>query len=309
MCAGAVAALALIAPGAALAATGGVTAPSGGVTAPAGGGGTRTTDPTGGVRPGGAAVPARPTKPRRATLTAFSLSSTRLRAGGAPLKVSFRIDSRAKRVAASLRVSANGAVVKTIPLGNVRTGLTRTYSLAPDASLPEGTLRLRITARGLKRGVHASAYREVVYSAQSPSPPPSAGHAFPLRGTFTYGDGFGADRPGHVHQGQDLLAAQGTPIVTPRGGTVTQVAYQAGGAGWYVVVDGGDEDFDYAFMHMAEGSVIVEKGQSVRTGEQLGQVGQTGAASGPHLHFEIWQGAWQAGGHAVDPLPYLKSWH
>ena len=111
-----------------------------------------------------------------------------------------------------------------------------------------------------------------------------------------------------MHQGQDLLAAQGTPIVASRGDTVTFDDYQAGGAGWYVVVSGAGEDLDYAYMHMVAGSVLVKKGQSVTTGQPLGLVGQTGAASGPHLHFEIWQGPWQQGGHAVDPLPYLKSW-
>lgn len=288
MCAGVVAAFALIGAPAAAAATGGVSAPAAG---------------TGGVVPGTVAVPAK--------LSQFSLSSKRLRAGGKPVKVRFRIDSPAKRVAAALRISSNGATVRTIPLGNVTTGVRHTYSLVPDSSLPVGTLVLRIKASGLRSSVR----RKVVFTGPAPAAPPTpptpapAGdHAFPLRGSFTYGDGFGADRPGHVHQGQDLLAPQGTPILAARGGTVTQVAYQAGGAGWYVVIDGADEDFDYAYMHMVEGSVLVKKGQSVSTGQPLGLVGQTGAASGPHLHFEIWQGAWQAGGHAIDPLPYLKSW-
>jgi murein DD-endopeptidase MepM/ murein hydrolase activator NlpD len=52
----------------------------------------------------------------------------------------------------------------------------------------------------------------------------------------------------------------------------------------------------------------VRIGQTVRTGQRLGDVGSTGDASGPHLHFEVWQGPWQAGGRAADPLPYLKSW-
>jgi murein DD-endopeptidase MepM/ murein hydrolase activator NlpD len=295
MCAGAVAAFALlISPAVADAATGGVSAPAAG---------------TGGVVPGTVVVPK---KPRPAALTTFTVSSRRLTAGGAPLRIRYRIDSRAKRVAASLRVSSAGTVVKTIPLGNVTTGVRHSASLAPDGSLPAGTLVLRIKASGLRGG----ASRKVVYAGapapsappNPPAPPPSTGHAFPLRGSFTYGDGFGADRPGHVHQGQDLLAAQGTPIVAARGGTVTQFAYQAGGAGWYVVIDGADENLDYAYMHMVEGSVLVKKGQSVSTGQPLGLVGQTGAASGPHLHFEIWQGPWQTGGRAIDPLPYLKSW-
>jgi murein DD-endopeptidase MepM/ murein hydrolase activator NlpD len=46
----------------------------------------------------------------------------------------------------------------------------------------------------------------------------------------------------------------------------------------------------------------------VATAQRLADVGATGAASGPHLHFEIWVGEWYGGGHAVDPLPYLRRW-
>jgi murein DD-endopeptidase MepM/ murein hydrolase activator NlpD len=285
--------LALAAPGSAGAATGGVSAPAAG---------------TGGVVAGTVPLPAK--------LSVFSLSSKRLRAGGAPVKVRYRIDGGAKRVTASLRISSGGVVVRTVPLGNVRTGVRHVYSLVPDRSLPAGTLVLRIKATGLR----SSARRKVVFTrpappappAPSPSPDPSpapTGDAvFPLRGAFTYGDGFGVPRPGRTHKGVDLLAVQGTPIVSPRAGTITHVDYQAGGAGHYVVVSGAGEDLDYVFMHMAEGSVRVREGQTVRAGQQLGDVGSTGSSTAPHLHFEIWQGAWQAGGVAIDPVPFLKRW-
>jgi murein DD-endopeptidase MepM/ murein hydrolase activator NlpD len=137
------------------------------------------------------------------------------------------------------------------------------------------------------------------------------GHVFPLRGVFSYGnDGarFGAPRNGHTHQGQDLFADEGTPVVAPRSGTVTYVENQPAGAGWYVILSGDGEDLDYAFMHLVEGSIPVHKGEHVDQGQRLGSVGHTGDAEGNHLHFEVWQGAWYDGGHAIDPRPYLEQW-
>ena len=123
------------------------------------------------------------------------------------------------------------------------------------------------------------------------------------------GSRFGAKRPGHAHQGQDISAVEGTPIVAPWAGTVEWVRFQRRGAGWYLVLDGDDEDRDYVFMHLRRGSILVTQGQRVAAGDQLAQVGSTGASSGPHLHFEVWVGGWYAkGGAPIDPLPLLEAW-
>ena len=134
-------------------------------------------------------------------------------------------------------------------------------------------------------------------------------HRFPIAGAFDWGGpdaGFGARRKGHRHQGQDLAAASGTPVVAPYRGVVTAVQYQARGAGRYVVIDG--EDYAYVFMHLRTGSVVVREGERVRTGQAIAEVGSTGESSGPHLHFELWEGPWYDGGHPIDPLPLLQQW-
>src|SRR3954468_19162828 len=62
-------------------------------------------------------------------------------------------------------------------------------------------------------------------------------HRVPVAGAFTWpgGDGlFRARRAGHIHQGVDLMAAEGTAVVAPYAGRVTFVDYQAKGAGYYV---------------------------------------------------------------------------
>jgi murein DD-endopeptidase MepM/ murein hydrolase activator NlpD len=149
----------------------------------------------------------------------------------------------------------------------------------------------------------------------APAPPASTvSGVFPVRGPFNFGGDdarFGAGRPGHIHQGQDVVAASGEPIVAPVAGTVTWKANQPGGAGIYLVVRGAGsgEIRDYVFMHLLRGSVLVAPGDALSPGQQLAQVGATGDASGPHLHFEIWVGGWYVrGGAPVDPLPQLKRW-
>ncbi|MDX6583330.1 MAG: hypothetical protein QOI10_2514 [Solirubrobacterales bacterium] len=127
---------------------------------------------------------------------------------------------------------------------------------------------------------------------------------FPVRGHHTYGDGLGA---GRNHEGQDILAKCGKPIVAAQPGRVGFVDYQSA-AGNYVVIDGQGKANDTVYMHLLHRS-SVRKGQHVEAGEQLGLVGQTGDATACHLHFEMWSPpGWYKGGSLVDPLPYLKRW-
>jgi murein DD-endopeptidase MepM/ murein hydrolase activator NlpD len=260
-----------------------------------------------------------PTKPKpkrkpasvaaRPQLQAFKISPTVLTPGQMPT-VQFRVKGRAPTIRLRLVVSFPGTTnpARAIDLGRRPANAPQSVALPAlaDASLPEGQMSVRIAGRDsagriLRPGAHLSRVTEVEVR----------GHVFPLRGVFSYGGAdarFGAKRDGHTHEGQDLLAAEGIPVVAPRAGTVTYVEFQKGGAGWYVVLDGDGEDLDYAFMHLQEGSIPVHQGEHVDQGQRLGSVGHTGDAQGDHLHFEIWQGAWYDGGHAIDPLPYLQQW-
>jgi hypothetical protein len=136
------------------------------------------------------------------------------------------------------------------------------------------------------------------------------GYAFPILGAHEYGISagrFGAARSGHTHQGQDVMAACGTPLVAARGGVVQYSGYQ-GAAGNYVVIDGRGTGNDFMYAHLAEPSPL-SSGETVRTGQPIGIVGDTGDASGCHLHFEIWGApGWYEGGSPFDPLPYLEKW-
>jgi len=136
------------------------------------------------------------------------------------------------------------------------------------------------------------------------------GYAFPILGAheFSMGAGrFGAPRSGHTHQGQDVMADCGTPLVAARGGTVQYSGYE-GNAGNYVVIDGKGTPLDFMYAHLAQPSPL-KTGEPVRTGQPIGVVGDTGDATACHLHFEIWTApGWYEGGSPIDPLPYLEKW-
>lgn len=137
---------------------------------------------------------------------------------------------------------------------------------------------------------------------------PGAG-VFPVLGPHDYGGPgarFGAPRNGHTHQGQDVTAACGTPLVSVMTGTVQYAGYQSA-AGNYIVVDNDGTADDFVYMHLATPAYVKTDGV-VAAGQQIGVVGETGDATGCHLHFEYWQGDWYGGGQPIDPLPFLKAW-
>lgn len=136
-------------------------------------------------------------------------------------------------------------------------------------------------------------------------------HAFPVPGAHSFGGAgsrFGAGRSDHVHQGQDISAACGERLLASEAGTVTTKAYQAGGAGYYVVIKGVYSGTSHVYFHMLKPS-WTDVGTKVHAGEVIGKVGNTGSSTGCHLHFERWTApGWYQGGAAYDPLPELTYW-
>jgi len=243
-------------------------------------------------------------------LTTFGVRSSRVYLFGRAARINFQINDGNETVSVKLIVSsaATGARVRTIDLGAQTTGVSHSYRFTgrEGGALPAGRYRVRVRARDgaghrLMRSAHTSAIDEIgVYP-----------YRFPLKGDFPYGDPgsrFGAPRSGHKHQGQDIAAPEGTQIRAARGGIVKTVAYQAGGAGNYIVIDGAGEKKDYVYMHLVTGSTRVREGQRVATGAWIGSVGNTGASFGAHLHFEIWRGSWWGGGEPIDPYRSLRRW-
>ncbi len=134
------------------------------------------------------------------------------------------------------------------------------------------------------------------------------GHVFPVDGAhWTRGaiGEFGAPRSGgRWHEGFDVVADCGTPLVAVRGGKVLRTGYDPVLYGNYLLIHGEGEERSYFYAHLPR-PALVRRGERVRTGERVGSVGETGNAIsvGCHLHFEI-----HVHGHPIDPEPALRRW-
>lgn len=260
---------------------------------------------------------------------------------GPPPRVTLRLDEKGVgtvylQVKLISLASHHSSVVAT--MGWSHTGTTLTVAWPAGAQLAPGSYAVRVSAHDhqaatLPRRAHSSGQATLTVKAAPKPPvpvaPPGAppaqseagvptpaqtvadGAGFPVAGIHSFGgpeNRFGAARAGHIHQGQDVLTAEGTAVLAPLAGSIESTSYQAGGAGFYAV-EHTAIGFDFMFAHCQAGSLAVSAGQSVTAGQALCRAGQTGDATAPHLHFEMWVGGWQAAtGHPVDPLPYLEAW-
>lgn len=126
--------------------------------------------------------------------------------------------------------------------------------------------------------------------------------------TYTITSGF-AMRDGSMHYGVDFAAPLGTPIFAAEGGVVVDARSGVSGFGCWIIIDHvvGGQKISTVYGHMYPADLLVKKGDNVIPGKQIARVGSNGQSTGPHLHFEVWEGGRLTGGKAVDPMPYLRT--
>jgi murein DD-endopeptidase MepM/ murein hydrolase activator NlpD len=129
---------------------------------------------------------------------------------------------------------------------------------------------------------------------------------FPMRGSPDWGEAdarFGAYRGGRAHEGQDVFAKAGTPLVAIRDGRIVETGND-GGRGNYIAIWSPEPRRTYVYLHMLRPASL-GPGDRVNVGQRVGAVGCTGSCWGDHLHLEVRQGRGTTG-RPLDPLPVLK---
>ena len=147
--------------------------------------------------------------------------------------------------------------------------------------------------------------------ARSSTSTPAAGPAPKpvIRPTYT-GGGWAWPVPGgfisqYFHYGHwaiDIADTWGAPVLAAKAGVVIFAGWKNNGGGWQVWMSHGNGIYT-TYNHMS--SLTVGAGEVIAAGRQVGRIGMTGDATGPHCHFEVWIGPIWAGGTRVNPLNYV----
>ena len=248
---------------------------------------------------GAAAAAAVPGAPGGVALVGPSVSPGKAYFAGRPVAIGFAIDAPAaldlevqivrEATGRAVRSFALAGVVPGTPQSVLWDGLTAAGEVAPN-----GRYRARVAAAG---GAARNAGRFELRS-----------HIYPIRGRHSDRGPigrFGVGRSGgRTHEGFDVDAACGTPVVAARGGVVTRADHDPVLYGNRVIIRGDHTRRDYWYTHLLRAPRL-RAGDRVRTGRRIGSIGATGNARtiGCHLHFEI-----RSRGRPIDPEPELHAW-
>ena len=150
-------------------------------------------------------------------------------------------------------------------------------------------------------GTDSVEIQHVSYPAQETGiNPVAAGPGVRLGSTYGYREAPTAGAS-TFHEGNDIPAPMGTPVVAYKSGTVSFVG-DSGSGGNMVQIDHPDGTKS-VYLHLQDGSFQVSPGQTVSQGQQIANVGSTGISTGPHLDFRI-----MVNGKYVDPQSYYPGY-
>ena len=241
-----------------------------------------------------------PPPPAPLTVSDERVAPRKIFLGRDPARIRFTLSAARATATVELVAEKSRRIVRRIVLNEIPAGAAQRVSWngvtgRGDAAL-DGRYRVRLIVPGA--GVRRLLGQIVL-----------RGHMYPIRGPHQDRGGigsFGAPRNGgRTHEGFDVNAACGTPLAAARAGRVTRSRYDPALYGHEVIVRGWLDGRAYRYAHLRD-PPLVKRGDRVRTGEQIGSVGDTGNARtvGCHLHFELRSRT----GRLLDPAPFLHAW-
>jgi len=202
-------------------------------------------------------------------------------------------DPRTVEVGAELFVPGATRVVEVPPAPGLEPEATATSTPIPSSTATENA-NANANANANSNALATASAAATSDPAPDPSPSPAsrgtsasrhpgAPLAWPLQGVL-YGR-YGV-RGGRRHDGIDIAAPEGTPVLAAAAGRVIYAGEQAGyGA---LVILKHDDGLVTLYAHNSR--VLVSEGERVRSGQPISRVGETGRTTGPHLHFEVREG-------------------
>lgn len=216
-------------------------------------------------------------------------------------------------------VAASTQIAATLPLAEALPGvLSSPVSSGPSAVAGEAAVRRELEAQfsvggGYTRstGLRSTAalFERLSALRLAPNQVARLMAPFPVAGRATYSDDWGLPRTGpgelaRTHEGVDVFADRGTPVIASSDGTVGRMA--TGGLGGVSLRLVASDGTFYYYAHLDRFAPGLTDGDRVTKGRVLGFVGSTGNAAGTpaHLHYEIHP----RGAAAVPPVPYLDRW-
>jgi murein DD-endopeptidase MepM/ murein hydrolase activator NlpD len=159
------------------------------------------------------------------------------------------------------------------------------YSTMGRASAEDGTLRAnRILDQLDQLNLYRIAVERVPFT-------------LPVRDSFRWTSGFGS-RWGRMHEGVDMAGPVGTPIYSTADGVVVFAGWQSG-YGRLVKIQ---HEFGIETRYAHLNAIRVQVGQRVSRGDRIGDMGNSGRSTGPHLHYEI-----RVGGQPINPMIYIRA--
>ena len=223
------------------------------------------------------------------------------------------LKSKEVRVGQALKIPPVSGLIVTIGPADTLDGVAARYAVnrtdilaanqLEDPNLVIGQVLVIPGAKGKelpKPGVKSTA-RSSTATGRNIRPPSTY-----IGGSFVWpvvgGDHYISQYYHYGHYGLDIAADYGSRVRSAGAGTVIFAGWKSNGGGYQVWVAHGGGLYT-TYNHMS--GVSVASGQHLARGQQVGRVGQSGNATGPHLHFEVWRGPVWDGGSRVNPLGYL----